>query len=139
MLAESLLLALPAAAAGFLIAGATVQLALRVMFATLPPALGKLFQLPDLAPDARVFGFILAASTVATLAFGLVPALQTTGCSLVQANRGDFSSDYRPSRLRSFLVVTQVTVCTLLLIYAVVMARGEHTAAGRKPPRRYFP
>jgi predicted permease len=125
MLTESLLLALPAAAAGFLIAGATVQLALRVMFATLPPALGKLLHLPDLAPDVRVFGFILAASTVATLAFGLVPALQTTGCSLVQANRGDFSSDYRPSRLRSVLVVTQVTVCTLLLIYAVVMARGE--------------
>ena len=132
MLTESLLLALPAAAAGFLIAGATVQLALRVMFATLPPALGKMILLPDLAPDARVFGFILAASTVATLAFGLVPALETTGCSLVQANRGDFSSDYRPSRLRSFLVVTQVTVCTLLLIYAVVMARGEQWVARQK-------
>jgi predicted permease len=131
MLTESLLLAFPAAAAGFLIAGVTVQLAMRVMFATLPPALGKMLQLPDLTPDARVFGFILAASTVATLAFGLVPALQTTGCSLVQANRGDFSSDYRPSRLRSFLVVTQVTVCTLLLIYAVVMARGEQWIAGQ--------
>jgi predicted permease len=129
MLTESLLLALPAAVAGFLIAGATVQLALRVMFATIPPALGKLLLLPDLAPDARVFGFILVASTLATLAFSLVPALQTTGSSLVQANRGDFSSDYRPSRLRSFLVVTQVTVCTLLLIYAVVMARGEQWIA----------
>ena len=131
MLTESLLLALPAAAAGFLVAGATVQLALRVMYATLPPALGKLILVPDLAPDARVFGFILAASTGATLAFSLVPALQTTGSSLVQANRGDFSSDYRPSRLRSFLVVTQVTVCTLLLIYAVVMARGEQWIAGQ--------
>src|SRR5260370_33445163 len=38
MLTESLLLALPSAAAGFLIAGATVQLGLRGVVATLPPA-----------------------------------------------------------------------------------------------------
>ena len=125
LLTESLLLAIPAAVAGFLISGLTIQLAGRLMVATLPPTFVKIVTLPNLAPDARVFTFILLTSAAATLLFGLVPAMQTTGSSLVQANRGDFSNDHRPTRLRNALVVTQVTVCALLLICAGVVLRSE--------------
>src|SRR5262249_9380460 len=57
--------------------------------------------------------------------FGLVPAIQTTRSRLVEANRGDFSSDYRPSRLRNFLVASQVAVCVLLLICSAVALRSQ--------------
>jgi predicted permease len=87
----------------------------------------------DLSPDWRVFGFILGAALVTALLFGLVPALQTTRSRLVEANRGDFSSDYRPARLRNILVVTQVAVCALLLISTAIVLRSEGRAAGQAP------
>ena len=80
--------------------------------------------LPALTPDWRVFGFILLAS-IATLMFGLAPAIQTTRSRLVEANRGDFSSDYHPARLRSVLLATQVAVCSLLLIVTAIVLRSQ--------------
>ena len=141
LLTESMLLALPAAAAGFLISESTVQLGTRLMFATLPAEMSRLITVTDLSPDARVFGFILMASLGATLLFGLIPAVQTTRSSLVQANRGDFANDYRPSRLRNALVVAQVTVCALLLICAVVVLHipsAESMAANAVDHRGVF-
>ena len=126
LLTESLLLAVPAAVLGFLISESTIQLVERLLLATLPQAFVKIVTMPNLAPDARVFGFVLLASAAAMLLFGLVPALQTTGSGLVQASRGDFSNDYRPTRLRNALVVMQVTVCALLLICAGVVLRSTH-------------
>src|SRR5215831_17692118 len=98
LLTESALLALPAAAAGFVISELTLNGATRLMFATVPPEFGRILAIEDLSPDGRVFGFILAASVATALLFGLVPAIQTTRSRLVEANRGDFSSDYRPAR-----------------------------------------
>ena len=87
--------------------------------------------LPPLTPDWRVFGFILLASMIATLVFGLVPAIQTTRSRLVEANRGDFSSDYRPARLRSVLLATQVAVCSLLLIVTAIVLRSQERVTAR--------
>lgn len=126
LLTESALLALPAAVAGFLVSELTIRLVERLLLATMPPAFVKLVTMPNLAPDARVFGFILLASAAATLLFGLVPAVQTTGSSLVQSNRGDFSNDFRPTRLRKALVITQVTVSVLLLICAGLVLRSTN-------------
>ena len=67
----------------------------------------------------------------ATLAFGTAPALQTTRSRLVEANRGDFSSDYRPARLRNVLLATQVAVCSLLLIVTAVVLRSQHRVTAR--------
>ncbi len=75
--------------------------------------------------------FILAASVTAALAFGMAPALQTTRSRLVEANRGDFSSDYRPARLRNVLLATQVAICSLLLIVTAVVMRSQHRVAAR--------
>jgi len=131
LLTESVLLALPAAALGFLISQWTIAIARRLLFATLPEAFARFLALPALTPDWRVFGFILLAAVAATLVFGMAPALQTTRSRLVEANRGDFSSDYRPARLRSFLLVTQVAVCSLLLIVTAIVLRSQHRVTAR--------
>ena len=87
--------------------------------------------LPDFSPDLRVLVFLLAAAGIATLAFGLMPAIQATRSSLVEANRGEFANDYRPARLRNMLVVAQVTVCALLLIAAAISLRSERLIASQ--------
>jgi predicted permease len=125
LLTESLLLAGPAALTGFALSNLTIEGARRLLFATVPAAFGQILVVADLATDWRVFGFILLASVVATLAFGLAPAIQTTRSRLVEANRGDFSSDYRPARLRSVLLTTQVAVCSLLLIVTAIVLRSQ--------------
>jgi predicted permease len=131
LLTESVLLAAPAAVLGFAISQVTIEGARRAMLATVPAAFGRFFTLPALTPDWRVFEFILLASVAATLVFGLVPAVQTTRSRLVEANRGDFSSDYRPARLRSVLLATQVAVCSLLLIVTAVVLRSQQRVTAR--------
>jgi len=125
LLTESLMLACPAALAGFAISQYTIRFAEWLMFATLPAAFSKLVRVPRLDPDFRVFLFILAASFAATVLFGLIPAIQTTRSNLVQANRGDFGSDHRPARLRNALVAGQAMVCCLLLIWSAILLRGR--------------
>jgi predicted permease len=132
LLTESVLLAVPGAIAGLLISFATLEAARRIMFATVPAAFGRILELADLTPDWRVFGFLLLAAVATALLFGLAPAIQTTRSRLVEANRGDFSSDYRPARLRSILVVTQVAVCLFLLISTAVVLRTEGRAMDRR-------
>jgi predicted permease len=131
LLTESVLLAAPAAALGFAVSQVTIEGARRILFATVPPAFGAMLAMPALTPDWRVFGFILLASVAATLMFGMVPAIQTTRSRLVEANRGDFSSDYRPARLRSVLLATQVAVCSLLLIVTAIVLRSQQRVTAR--------
>ncbi|HEV8147828.1 MAG TPA: ABC transporter permease [Bryobacteraceae bacterium] len=133
LLTESLLLAIPAALAGLAISAFTIRLGQDLIFATLPPEFLKIMQLTDLTPDWRVFGFILLGALLSTFAFGLAPAFQATRRGLVQASRGDFSADLRPGRLRNALVISQVTVCALLLIVAGVLLRGGRQIAARDP------
>ena len=60
--------------------------------------------------------------------FGLAPALQSTRPNIVQASRGDFDTQFRPSRLRNGLVVAQITLSVLLLVSAGVLLSGaRHT------------
>jgi predicted permease len=96
-----------------------------------PAAFVAFIRVPSLETDWRVVAFVLLASAGAALLFGLVPAIQTTRSRLVEANRGDFSADHRPSRLRSFLIVVQVTVCALLMICSGIALRSQHRVAGQ--------
>ncbi len=125
LLTESLLLAIPAALAGLLMSQATIHFIEDLLFRTMPPVLGELVHLVALTPDIRVFLFILTAAAAATLLSGLVPAIQATRPGLLYATRGDFSADFRPARLRNALVVSQVTVCVLLLICSGVLLRAS--------------
>jgi predicted permease len=131
LLTESVLLAIPAAITGFLIAEATLQGSIRLFYATIPPAAARLMAIPHIAPDWNVFAFILGSALATALLFGLAPAIQTTRTRLVEANRGDFSSDYRPARLRNLLVAGQVAVCSLLLVCTAVVLRSERRVISR--------
>jgi predicted permease len=129
LLTEAAILAAPAALAGFAISEVTIAGARRLLFATMPPSFARMIAVADLTPDWRVFGFILGAAVATALLFGLVPAVQTTRARVVESNRGDFSSDYRPARLRNALVVAQVATCALLLIMTAVVLRSEGRVA----------
>jgi predicted permease len=124
LLTESALLSLPAAAAGFLLSRLAITLGVRALFATLPQEFAEFVTIVPLEPDARVFGFILAAAVCATLLFGLAPALQCTRGDVIHAARGDFGNEYRPMRFRNALVLVQITMSVLLLISAGVLLRG---------------
>ncbi len=125
LLSESMLLAIPAGLAGFLVSRMAIEAGLRIMYATLPPDMAQIMPPISLPPDIRVFGFMLAAAFVSALLFGLAPAIQSTRADVMLAARGEFTSDARPMRLRNTLVIVQITVCALLLICSGVLVRGE--------------
>ncbi|HLK21261.1 MAG TPA: ABC transporter permease, partial [Bryobacteraceae bacterium] len=125
LLTESMLLALPAGLAGFLVSRAAIELGLRIMYATLPPDMAEIIPPLTLPSDMRVFGFMLLAACASAFLFGLAPAIQSTRSDVMLAARGEFTSDVRPMRLRNMLVIVQITVCALLLICSGVLVRGE--------------
>jgi predicted permease len=128
LLTESVLLALAAAVLGFFISQWTIDVGVRLMFASVPAEFAPYLRVMPLAPDLRVFGFVLVAGLAAAVIFGLAPALQTTGASIVQATRGELGTGFRPGRLRGALVVGQIAMCSLLLIVTGVLLRGAATA-----------
>jgi predicted permease len=126
LLTESILLALPAAAMGFLISRIIVDAGVRIMFATMPPEFSEYLRIVPMPPDFRVFAFMMTAALAAAVLFGLAPAFQATRASVIQAARGDFGNEYRPARLRNALVVVQIAGCVLLLIVTGVLLRGAN-------------
>jgi len=133
LLTESVLLAAAAAVVGFGISQATIGLAVRLLYATTPAGYLDALNLVSLSPDVRVFAFMLAAAIAATLLFGLMPALQATRPNIMQAARGEFTTDFRPSRLRHALVIAQVAVSALILISAAILLRANLRIGGVDP------
>jgi putative ABC transport system permease protein len=125
-LTESTLLAL----AGALVGTAVAYLALKpltTLAANALPVGGRIEM------DAPVLGFLLLASVLSGLVFGLAPALQTSSKVL----RGDLvqsadkqSSGTAQQRARSVLAVTQIALSLVLLIGAALMIRGFLTLRG---------
>ncbi len=127
LLVESILLAIPAAALAFAVSQAFIELGLRLIYATIPAAFLDQASPWSLSPDIHVFWFMIGAAIAVALIFGLAPALQATRLNVMQAARGDFSSDFRPTRLRNALVIAQVTVCGFLLICSgILLRRANH-------------
>ncbi|HXJ68342.1 MAG TPA: ABC transporter permease [Verrucomicrobiae bacterium] len=89
----------------------------------------------DLSPDSRVAAFALSLGILASLLFSLYPALQTASPSLVGSLREDAAA--RRSRVRSFLLVTQVALCLLLLagagLFVRALARAQSMSPGFEP------
>ncbi|HEV8409866.1 MAG TPA: ADOP family duplicated permease [Gemmatimonadaceae bacterium] len=125
LLTESLMLALPAAALGFLISSAAIDGGVRLLFAALPANFAPLIRIVPLHTDVRVFAFMIGGAVASALLFGLAPALQATRPSIVQTARGNFDNEFRPSRLRNALVVAQITICVVLIAAAGVMLRSS--------------
>jgi predicted permease len=129
LLTESLLLALAGGATGLLLA----VWILGAVAAYRPP-----LDIPvwiEAGVDWRVLLFALGASLLTTLLFGLAPALQATRTDLVPALKDVASQAGRTrSRLRSALVVAQVTLSLVLLVAAGLtlraLARLQTTSPG---------
>ena len=133
MLTESVVLALPAGLVAFIVSRAAIDLGMRAMMATLPAEYTPYVRPIDLAPDVRVFVFVLGAAVAAAIMFGTLPALQATRPDIVRASRGDFDTAFRPSRLRNALVVAQISVSVLLMTCAGVLLRSARDAETLDP------
>ena len=135
LLTEGLLLALIAAAAGFAISRLVLEAILNAMVTSTPPDIGDIRLLvPD--ADWRVLLFLLLGAGVSTIAFALVPALQTTRVEPLRTMRGEVFGDVRPGRARNVLIGLQVAASALLLISAAVFLRSALTATIDDPGMR---
>jgi len=80
----------------------------------------------DLSPDRVVVAYSLLVSTVAGIAFGLAPALQSTRTKLAEVLRDETAGGGRRGRsgLRGALVAAQVAVSLVLLLIAGLLLRS---------------
>src|SRR4029079_5872281 len=119
-LTECLLLSLAGGALGVALAFAGMGALRRLLPDDLPRA-------AEIALDARVLTFALAASVLGALAFGVVPALQSAPGGLPTALRegsGGSGESGRRRRLRSALVVAETALSFVLLVGAGLLARS---------------
>ena len=85
--------------------------------------------LPPLAPvrlDWTVVSFALLLGVITTIVFGLAPALRTLHVNLVESLRegGQATVGGHRQRLRSLLVVAEVTLAVVLVIGAALMVKS---------------
>ena len=120
LLTESLILALAAGAIGVLLAGWGID----VVKAMLPQSIPSWMQFTI---DGRVLAFTFAMAALTGIVFGLAPALQSSRPDLTDAlkdgTRGAGASR-RSKRLRSALVVAEVSLSLVLLIGASLMMKS---------------
>jgi len=123
LLTESVLLGILGGAAGLLVANWSLGLITRMplpgdfSFAVFAPAL-----------DARALAFSLLLSVGTGLAFGLIPALQTSGRAVSETLKSSGSSVSPRSTARGALLVVQVSLCLLLLVGAGLLGRSLQRA-----------
>ena len=130
LVVENLVLALPGAALGVLLA--LRGLPVLVAYADALAAPQRIFFNTEL--DGLVIGFAVAAACGAVLLFGFVPALQSSRVDLVSVINEDASPrGASRGRLRAALVVAQVAVSLLLLIGAGLLSRSLEAAQSAHP------
>ena len=83
--------------------------------------------------DWRVIMFALAVATMAGILAGLAPALQSTKPALAPELRSDVGGSGKRQRLRSSLLVMQVTFSMLLLVVAGLFGRALLNARAIDP------
>ncbi len=126
-LTESMLLSLMGGAVGLVFALWAVPPLLALKPASLPIRI-------DVPIDWRVLGFTLLLALTTSVAFGLAPALRSSKPELVPALKDEASiAGFRRSRLRSALVIAQVSVCLVLLISAGLCVRSLLNAQSIDP------
>ncbi len=127
VLTESVVIAVIAGALGLIFSMWAAPLLLSMKPASLPLFL-------NVSPDVRVLGFTLAASLMTGVAFGLAPALQQSRIDQIDGlKEGSQQSGASKSRLRSALVVAQVTACVVLLVGASLCLRSLMNARSIDP------
>jgi len=119
LLTESVLLSVTGGTLGLLLAFWMLD-ALKTLSPQATP------RVSEIGIDLPVLGFTLAVALFTGLAFGLVPALQTSKPNLNQTlNEGRGTGDSsRRSRLRSILVVSEIAIAMMLLIGAGLLMKS---------------
>ena len=119
-LAESAFLAMAGAAAGLAVAYVGVAILTRALPADTP-------RLDEVALDGRVFAFALGTALLASIAFGLLPALRLSAMSLqaglAQGGRSAAGSSGR-RRVAGSLVVAEIALAVVLVIASGLMLKG---------------
>ena len=119
MLTESLVLA----AGGMVLGLALAWQGIRVIRALSPANLPRI---ESVSLDAGAFGFAAAVAVVAAILFGLAPALRAVRGNLADGlrDRGTVTGGARGNKLRTVLVVSEVTLSLILLVGAGLMVRS---------------
>lgn len=120
LLTESVLLALAGGALGALLAVAGTKTLVALLPADFPRA-------SDIHIDAALFLFTFAVAGLTGLLFGIVPALSSSSIGLrewLHESGRSATSAHSTLRLRSILVVSEVTLACLLLIGAGLVLRS---------------
>jgi predicted permease len=135
LMTESVLLALAAAAGGYLISRLALEAGVYWLLRTMPLDLGEVnVSVP--AADWRVAVFLVAAAILATGFFALVPALHATAIDPMRTLRGELVKDARPARARNTLIGVQVFASALLLICAAIFLRSTLASSQFNPGLR---
>jgi predicted permease len=131
LLTEGLILSALAAGGGLLIA----LWCRRALILLLPARGGVSMYLPG-ALDWRVFTLSACVCVVATLLFGLIPALQSSKIDLSAALKSEMSGvvgGHGKSWLRSGLVLVQVSLSFLMLVGAGLLMKSLHGIRSASP------
>ena len=123
LLTEAVVLSLLGASLGALLAWLAIQVTLPLVPPSMLPRLG------GVAVDARVMGFCLGLSVVATLLVGLVPALRVSGAAFgeglaLHAGASRTTGDRQGERLRTLLVAAQIAMTLVLLVGAGLLVHS---------------
>ncbi len=119
MLTESLVLAAGGMVLGLLLAWQGIGIIKALSPANLP-------RIESVSLDPRSFVFAAAVSVLAAVLFGLAPALRAVRGNLAEGlrDRGTDTGGARGNKLRTVLVVSEVTLSLVLLIGAGLMVRS---------------
>ncbi len=126
-LAESLLVATMAGAAGLVVA----HLGVRYLLSISPDAVARA---PEVGLDGRLLLFAAAVTVLTALMFGLVPALRGSRVDLTsdlrEGSRGT-AGGRKSTRIRTALVATQVALALVLLIGAGILIKSFAALQGQ--------
>jgi predicted permease len=117
LVAENLILSVLGGIGAMIFALATARILERLPFLPVPDAFSVVL-------DWKVILFATVVSFATTFLFGIRPASQAIGKDVViSLNPGATGETH--ARIRSTLIVTQVTICTAMLITAAVLVRSQ--------------
>jgi hypothetical protein len=119
LMTESILLAVAGGAAGFGVAALACSL-----FSSWLPAFDVPFN-TTLRPDSTVLAFTLTLALLATLAFGLTPALQSIRMDILPSLKDELIGGHlRRLRTRDILVIGQIALSVVLVICSALVVRS---------------
>ncbi len=140
LLTESALLGVLSGVIALLFTWALLKVSIAIFAADIPAEYGSL--VVHVTPDLAIFAYVFAISLVASVLFGLAPALESSRSALPSALKANAAtSPVRSRRLRDFLIAAQVAVSLVLMIAGSMLIRSsihllKHRPRLRKQTRR---